>query len=90
MDVNFQSLRKFLDGLNYSSFSNLDEYQNKYYLKKEIQSMFLEIPDELIYDAIDITNSRLKENYLSRKYIVILCSQILTLFDNYNKNKDLI
>jgi len=86
MDLNYTAIRKFLEGLNYSSYSNLNEYQNKYYLKKEIQSFFPEIPDEVIYDAIDLTNNRLKENYLSRKYIVLLCNEILNLYGNYIKN----
>jgi hypothetical protein len=89
MDLNFTAIRKFLEGLNYSSYSNLNEYQDKFYLKKEIQSFFLEIPDEVIYNAIDLTNNRLKENYLSRKYIVLLSGEILNLYGNYRKNGNL-
>jgi len=89
MDLNFTAIRKFLEGLNYSSYSNLNEYQDKFYLKKKIQSFFIEIPDEVIFNAIDSTNKRLKENYLSRKYIVLLSGEILNLYGNYLKNGNL-
>jgi hypothetical protein len=84
MYISFQQLKGHLENLSYGSFPNLKEYQNKFYLKKEIQTVFPEIPDEIVYKSIETTNICLHEYYLSKKYITMLSSQIISLF-NLNK-----
>ncbi len=47
--------KKFL-----SMFIVSDEYQDKYYLKKTLKEIFPDLPDELIYKAIERCNKKLK------------------------------
>lgn len=89
MEINLQALKKYLEGLSYNSFFNLTEYQNKFYLKKEIQSAFPELPDEVIFKSIDTVNIKLKGNYLSKKYILFLSGEIISLFNLKIADNDL-
>ncbi len=41
-------------------YINVDEYQDKYYFKKEVQNIFPDLPDEIIYKAIDKANKLVK------------------------------
>ena len=77
MKINYKSLKYFLDNLDFSSFPDLREYQNKFYLKKEIQLKFPSINDKILYNAIDAANIQLKQNALSKKYAAVLCRQII-------------
>ncbi len=81
MHISLQQLKVHLEKLSYVGFSHLNEYQNKFYLKKEIQTVFPEIPDEIVYKSIETTNICLHEYYLSKKYITMLSSQIISLFN---------
>ena len=84
MGVKTSALRKYLENLDYSSFSNLEEYQNKYYFKKHIQETFPEIEDGVIYAAIESTNSKFPETALSRRYISDLCEDIFASLKDLN------
>jgi len=89
MGINLQSLKIYLESLNYGSFINLNEYQDKFYLKKEIQAAFPEIPDEVIYKAINSINIKMKINKLSNKFVEALSSEIISINDLNKRDNDL-
>lgn len=41
-------------------YINVEEYQDKYYFKKEVQNIFPDLPDDIIYKAIDKANKLVK------------------------------
>ena len=84
MGTDIKNLKEYLASLNYLSFSNLNEYQNKFYLKKQIQLKFPEIKDEIIYKAIDTTNQKLKETVLTKRYSLQLYGEIIYSLGNNN------
>lgn len=75
-------LKEYLSSLNSLSFSDLNEYQNKYYLKKQIQVQFPEIKDDIIYKAIEATNHKLKETILTKRYSQQLSGEIIYYLNN--------
>ncbi len=80
MEINLIILQKYLEGLNDFDYSNLNEYQNKYYLAKKIQEKFPEINDVIVYDAIDQTNLNSEKTFLTKKYIIELSKNLLSFF----------
>lgn len=55
---------------------NFEEYQNKYFLKKKIQDSLPELPDAVIYRAIDKTNGEVKRPYQVKVYIDLLLNNL--------------
>jgi hypothetical protein len=55
----------------------IEEYQDKYYLKKQIQELFPELSDEIIYNAINFANNVVKAPRNKTEYINALSSKML-------------
>lgn len=71
-----QKVRKVLCGVlrNYYIFS--DEYQDKYFLYKEIQIAMPEIKEDKIYEAIDYANRVVKPPRKTKKFIEAFAEKI--------------
>ncbi len=82
MEISLILLRKYLGSLNDLDYSNLNEYQNKYYLTKKIQERFPAITSDIIYEAIEATNRAIDKPILTRKYISNLCKVLLLLHND--------
>ena len=76
MKLNYRSIKRQLKGLNYNSYSDLDEYQNKFYLMEKIRSALPAFSEEIIYKAIDNTTDKLKVKNLSANYIAVLSNEL--------------
>lgn len=55
---------------------NFEEYQNKYFLKKKIKDSLPDLPDAVIYGAIDKTNREVRRPYQVRVYIEYLLNNL--------------
>ena len=60
-------------------YVRVEEYQDKYYFKKQIQELFPELSDDIIYNAINFANNVVKAPRKKIKYINVLSSKILNL-----------
>jgi hypothetical protein len=60
-------------------YVRVEEYQDKYYFKKQIQEVFPELPDEIIYNAINFANKVVKAPRKKIKYINALCTKMLSM-----------
>jgi|GEM_PF-4679550 len=85
MKIDINTLRKYLESMEKLGYSDLGEYQNKYYLAKKIQEKFPALTEKIIYNAIEITNQTSKNTFLKKKYITNLCKNLLSLY-NYNNS----
>ena len=79
MEIKFKLLQKHFEDLANLNLSDLNEYQNRYYLVKKTLEIFPDLSEKIIYDAIEATNSKLKEHHLSKKYIIELCANIFSI-----------
>ena len=59
-------------------YVRVEEYQDKYYFKKQIQELFPELSDEIIYNAINFANKVVKAPGKKIEYINALCSKMLS------------
>lgn len=50
-------IKKRLQQIIYEKYVDSEEYQDKYYLKKQIQIVFPELNESIIYTAIDAANA---------------------------------
>ncbi len=87
MSVNLKILKDFLESLESLNFSRPEEYQDKFYLKKQIQEKFPELSDRMIYAAIDSANKKIKESQVVKKYTDLLSNEILTSFNIFVQEK---
>ena len=83
MEIKFKLLQKHFESLANLNLSDLNEYQNKYYVAKKTCEIFSGLSEKIVYDAIEQTSSKLKEHFLSPKYIIELCANI---FDRTSRN----
>ena len=60
MEIKFKLLQKHFEDLANLNLSDLNEYQNRYYLVKKTLEIFPDLSEKIIYDAIEATNSKLK------------------------------
>ena len=60
-------------------YVRVEEYQDKYYLKKQIQELIPELSDEVIYNTINFANSAVKAPRKKNEYINALISKIFNL-----------
>ncbi len=56
--------KKFL-----SSYILSEEYQDKFYLRKTLKEIFPDLPDELIYKAIERCNIKIKPPRRKKEFI---------------------
>ena len=60
-------------------YVRVEEYQDKYYFKKQIQELFPELSDEIVYNAINFANNVVKAPRKKNEYINALISKISNL-----------
>ena len=89
MKLNYKSIKRSLKKLNYSFHTELDKYQNKYYLMRYIHSVFPELPEKVISDAIDNVNNELEERSLTSRYIDLLSNEIISLSESFSTSNKL-
>ena len=73
--------KKKLQEVIYEKYVESEEYQDKYYLKKQIQMLFPELTEPTIYTAIDVANALVSPPRRKDEFISILAVQ---LFPQYN------
>lgn len=59
-----------------NKFVNFDEYQDMFYLRKRIQEILPDKPDEVVYGAIEFANAKLKPPRKRLDYINILVEKL--------------
>ncbi|MGD8781120.1 MAG: CUE domain-containing protein [Ignavibacteria bacterium] len=59
-----------------SSFIFSEEYQDKFYLRKTLKEIFPDLPDELIYKAIERCNKKLKPPRRKKDFIKTFVSAV--------------
>lgn len=60
---------------------NVQEYQNKFYFVKNLKVLLPEMPEDKIYEAIEITNLSLKPPRKKKEYVDLLIKKLL----NFNR-----
>ena len=70
---------KELDRTIDQKYVRVEEYQDKYYFKKQIQELFPELSDEIIYNAINFANKVVKAPREKIEYINALSSKMFSL-----------
>ena len=76
MEIQFTLMQKHFEELANLNLTDLNEYQNKYYLTKKTMESFPDLSEKIIYDSIEATNRKYQEHQLSKIYIVELCANI--------------
>ena len=56
-----------------------EEYQDKFYLKKSLKEIFPDLPDELIYKAIERCNKKLKPPRRKKEFIKTFVNSVFEI-----------
>ena len=64
-------------------YVNFEEYQNKFYLVKNLKILFPDLPEDYIYRAIESTNSSVSPQRKKEKYINLLINKLLNFKAGY-------
>ncbi len=64
-------------------YVNFEEYQNKFYLVKNLKILFPDLPEDYIYRAIESTNSSVSPPRKKEKYINLLINKLLNFKAGY-------
>jgi hypothetical protein len=62
---------------------DLEEYQNKFYLAKNLKTLFPDLPEDFIYKAIESTNRSINPPRKKDKYINLLINKLLNFNAGY-------
>ena len=77
--MNLTKTKKALAKLITEKHVNIDEYQDKFYFKKQIQEMFPDLREDIIINAINYANSVVKFPRRKSEFIDALCKKMLEL-----------
>ena len=77
--MKFRKVVKVLDEVIDQKYICVEEYQDKYYFKKQIQELFPELSDEIIYNAINFANKVIKAPRKKIEYINALSVKMFSL-----------
>jgi hypothetical protein len=65
---------------------NIQEYQDKFYFVKNLKVLLPGMPEEKIYQAIDVTNNSLKPPRKKKEYVDLLINKLLNFNTGFRKN----
>jgi len=77
--MELRRVAKFIKLIIDEKYVYVEEYQDKYYFKKQIQELFPELSDEIIYKAINFANKVVKTPRKKNEYINALSSKMFSL-----------
>ena len=67
-------------------YADFEEYQNKFYLAKNLKMLFPDLPEDYIYRAIESTNKSINPQRKKEKYINLLINKLLNFNAGNYKN----
>ncbi len=74
--MNFIRAKQTLKKIIPDDVVKIEEYQDKYYFAREVQTYFPGVNEDLIYKAIDFTNRSLKPPRKKEDFIKVLSFKI--------------